>query len=292
MSNTAIDHTDEDGPPAHDADAPRDTSQIVVADWTRRDPPASAGRREERYQVVIRQSVLNKIHAHGHSVDGIEVCGVLVGNVHRDAFGPWLYVEQAIEGNGATERAAQVTFTAETWAHIQTVMDRDYPDRRILGWYHTHPGFGIFLSDMDVFIQDNFFGEPWQVALVYDPKAREEGTFLWKAGKPQPDKFLVEADAPAAESTKMILEARDVAAMASEIPGNTGSGGNTSQLAERLDAIEQRQRLILTLIAVVALLALAWPLAVVAFLPGARKQTPPPPIVLPSDDPTSRPMKF
>ena len=291
MSNMAIDHTDDDAP-APATDAPRDASQIVVADWTRRDPPASAGAREPRYQVVIRQSVLNKIHAHGHSVDGIEVCGVLVGNVHRDAFGPWLYVEQAIQGNGATERAAQVTFTAETWAHIQTVMDRDYPDRRILGWYHTHPGFGIFLSDMDVFIQDNFFGEPWQVALVYDPKAKEEGVFLWKAGKPQPDKFLVEADVPAAEPTKMILEARDVAAMASEIPGNAGGGGNAGQLAERLDAIEQRQRLILTLIAVVALLALAWPLAVVAFLPGARKQSPPPPITLPSDDPTSRPMKF
>jgi proteasome lid subunit RPN8/RPN11 len=291
MSNTtAIDHTDEDGP-AHAADAPRDTSQIVVADWTRRDPPASAGARESRYQVVIRQSVLNKIHAHGQSVDEIEVCGVLVGNVYRDAFGPWLYVEQAIAGNGATERAAQVTFTAETWAHIQNVMDRDYPDRRILGWYHTHPGFGIFLSDMDVFIQDNFFGEPWQVALVYDPKAKEEGAFLWKAGKPQPDQFLIEPDAAASEPTKMILEARDVAAMASEVPGNTG-GGSVAQLTERLDAIEGRQRLILTLLAVVALLALAWPLAVVAFLPGARKQTTPPPITLPSDDPTSRPMKF
>jgi proteasome lid subunit RPN8/RPN11 len=290
MTNTAIDHTDDDGT-APPTDAPRDTSQIVVADWTRRDPPTFTGDRERRYQVLIRQSVLNKIHAHGNSVDGIEVCGVLVGNVHHDASGPWLYVEQAIEGNGATERAAQVTFTAETWAHIQSVMDRDYPDRRILGWYHTHPGFGIFLSDMDVFIQDNFFGEPWQIALVYDPKAKEEGVFLWKAGKPQPDKFLIEADAPAAEATTMILEARDVAAMASDVSG--AGGGNIAHLADRLDAIEQRQRLILTLLAVVALLALAWPLAVVAFLPGAqRKQTAPPPITLPSDDPTSRPMKF
>lgn len=289
MTNTATDHTDEDGPaPANDA--PRDASQIVVADWARREAPPFTGDRERRYQVLIRQSVLNKIHAHGHSVDGIEVCGVLVGNVHHDASGPWLYVEQAIEGNGATERAAQVTFTAETWAHIQTVMDRDYPDRRILGWYHTHPGFGIFLSDMDVFIQDNFFGEPWQVALVYDPKAKEEGVFLWKAGKPQPDQFLIEPDAPAAEPTKMILEARDVSAMASDV--SAAGGGSIAQLADRLDAIEQRQRLILTLLAVLALLALAWPLAVVAFLPGARKQTAPPPITLPSDDPTSRPMKF
>jgi len=196
-TKTPIDATDDDGSLAPVSRANRDAAQIVVTDWPRRDMPAfTGGAREPRYQVLVRQSVLNKIHRHGKSVEETEVCGVLVGNVHHDAAGPWLYVEQAIEGNGATERAAQVTFTAETWAHIQLVMDRDYPDRRILGWYHTHPGFGIFLSDMDVFIQDNFFGEPWQVALVYDPKAGEEGLFLWRNGRPQPDPFLVESDEP------------------------------------------------------------------------------------------------
>jgi proteasome lid subunit RPN8/RPN11 len=288
-TKTPIDMTDDDGASALANRGSRDASQIVVGDWPRRDPPAfTGGQREPRYQVLVRQSVLNKIHRHGQSVAETEVCGVLVGNVHHDASGPWLYVEQAIEGNGAAERAAQVTFTAETWAHIQLVMDRDFPDRRILGWYHTHPAFGIFLSDMDVFIQDNFFGEPWQVALVYDPKAKEEGLFLWKNGRPQPDPFLIEADAPAEEVTRIVTQARDVS---TGMPA--GLGADAAVLAERLDAIERRQRMTLTLLAVLALFSLAWPLVVVAFLPGARRQEPaPPPITLPSDDPTSRPMKY
>jgi proteasome lid subunit RPN8/RPN11 len=289
MSKSAIDSTDEDGPATATTDGtPRDAAQIVVGDWPRRDlPSAITGQRERRYQAVVRQSALNKIHRHGHSADEIEVCGVLVGNVHHDATGPWLYVEHVIEGNHATQRAAQVTFTADTWAHIQAVMDRDYPDRRILGWYHTHPGFGIFLSDMDVFIQDNFFGEPWQVALVYDPGAKEEGLFLWKAGKPRPDRFLVEPDATAEEAATMIEKARDVSPMA------IGRVTSVDPVGERLDAIERRQRTTMMLLALLALFALAWPLAVVAFLPGLqRKQPAPPPINLPSDDPTSRPMKY
>ena len=35
---------------------------------------------------------------------------------------------------------------------------------KIVGWYHTHPGFGVEFSEMDLFIQQNFFGGPAQIA--------------------------------------------------------------------------------------------------------------------------------
>ena len=245
--------------------------------------PPVVGTRERRFQVVVRQSVLNQVHRHGLGAQDIEVCGVLVGNVHHDSSGAWLYVEHAIEGNHATQRAAQVTFTAETWAHIQSIMDREYPEKRILGWYHTHPGFGIFLSPMDVFIQENFFPEPWQAALVYDPKGKEDGLFLWKGGRPETDGFLLEEDAPVEESTTTVSRAKAVG-------GEDGAGmvGEVAQFADRLEAVERRQRLVLTVLAVVGLIAIAWPLAVTAFLPDLIQRKAPPPIQLPSEDPTSR----
>jgi proteasome lid subunit RPN8/RPN11 len=271
-----------------DPKSARDVSQVVPTDWERRDPPAFvAGRRDGGFQSIIRQSVLNQIHRHGLSAQEIEVCGVLVGNVYHDSLGPWLYVEYAIEGNHASQKAAQVTFTADTWTHIQSVMDREYTDKRILGWYHTHPGFGIFLSDMDLFIQDNFFPEPWQIALVYDPKAKEEGLFLWKKGRPDPSAFLIEVDAPQEEQTVTVREAKPVA--------NYGGGGAATDIApfaERLQAVERRQKVILAMLAILTLIAVAWPLAVTAFLPSLLKpKQPPAPIQLPSDDPTSRPFK-
>ena len=290
MSDAAINPPEEQQAvaalPAPDAAPARDISQIKITDWERRELPPVAGKREDRFQAVVRQSVLNQIHRHGLSTTDIEVCGVLVGNVYHDPSGPWLYVEKAIEGNHATQRAAQVTFTADTWAHIQAIMDRDYPDKRILGWYHTHPGFGIFLSDMDVFIQENFFPEPWQVAFVYDPKAKEEGLFLWKVGKPDTEKFLLEEDAPVEETIRTVREPKDVSGK------GAGMGGDVAQFAERLEGIEKRQKVILTLLALIGLIALAWPLVVTAYLPELMQQkTPLPPINLPSDDPTSRPMR-
>jgi len=277
-------------PPAQ-SQPPRDVGQILFTDWERRDVPAAVtGNRENRFQVVVKQSALNEIHRHGLSSPEIEVCGVLVGNVYHDPSGPWLYVEHAIRGNHATQRAAQVTFTAETWEEIQGKMDRDYPDRRILGWYHTHPSFGIFLSDMDVFIQENFFAEPWQVALVYDPRAAEEGLFLWKSGKPATEPFLLEKDADVEQPTKVVTTAKEVSAPSG---GGGGMVGDVAQFADRLDAVERRQKVILAFLALIGLIAIAWPMVVHIYLPDLLQQKQGnPPINLPSDDPTSRPFKY
>src|SRR5207244_1370502 len=57
---------------------------------------------------------------------------------------------------------------------------------RIVGWYHSHPDFGIFLSDRDCFIHENFFSGPGQVAYVFDPVRDLEGMFAWQNGKPTP----------------------------------------------------------------------------------------------------------
>ncbi len=147
--------------------------------------------REEKYQVVIAQSVMADIHAHGQSASDVEVCGVLLGNVYRDSKGPWCFIEASVRGNFASGRETQVTITSETWTHVNDIRDRQHPDKKFIGWYHTHPGFGIFLSGMDDFIQANWFSEPWQVALVYDPSSEEEGIFLWREGKTVGEPFLI-----------------------------------------------------------------------------------------------------
>jgi len=53
----------------------------------------------------------------------------------------------------------------------------------LIGWYHSHPGFGVFLSDHDTFIHRNFFSSKRQVAWVYDPHSDEEGCFGWQGDR-------------------------------------------------------------------------------------------------------------
>jgi proteasome lid subunit RPN8/RPN11 len=163
------------------------------------------GNRIPSFQIVFRQSALNRLHAHGDSSPRAEICGVLVGDVYQDETGAFLLVEHIIEGESSTGSAGQVTFTADTWQHIQVKMDRQYPDLRICGWYHTHPGHGVFLSEMDIFLHESFFGLPWQAALVYDPKSGEEGIFNASQGQAHRLDFLIEADEAASASSARVF---------------------------------------------------------------------------------------
>ena len=129
--------------------------------------------------VAIAADVVQHIHQHARSHMSAEVCGVLIGESVNET----TVIEAAIEGVGASQGGAHVTFTQDTWEHIYQVKDRDFPEKRIVGWYHSHPGFGIFLSQQDLFIHENFFSAPAQVAWVYDPHSDEEGCFGWIDGK-------------------------------------------------------------------------------------------------------------
>lgn len=125
--------------------------------------------------VEFESSVLQQIRQHARSSMDKEICGVLLGACVDGVS----IIKACIKGENASQGGAHVTFTQETWAHIYQVKDALFPDDSIMGWYHSHPGFGIFLSDYDLFIHDNFFGASHQVAWVFDPHSDEEGCFGW-----------------------------------------------------------------------------------------------------------------
>ena len=129
--------------------------------------------------LLVDSEVVRLIRQHARSSGKTEVCGVLIGQ-DRDQR---IEVAACIEGQNADEAGAHVTFTQDTWEHIYAVKDKKYPSERIVGWYHSHPGFGVFLSDHDTFIHKNFFSSPGQVAWVFDPHSDEEGCFGWVDGR-------------------------------------------------------------------------------------------------------------
>ena len=126
-------------------------------------------------RVSIEGEVLRQIRQHARSNSKTEVCGVLIGAEN----GSGVSISARIPGLNAAQAGTYVTFTQDTWEHIYKIKDKEYPDERIVGWYHSHPGFGVFLSDHDTFIHKNFFSSALQVAWVYDPHSDEEGCFGW-----------------------------------------------------------------------------------------------------------------
>src|SRR5690242_165972 len=138
------------------------------------------------YRVHISEDAYARMKKHVENTTDVELCGALIGDVYRDSMGFFLKIIGTIEGQNANNYGAQVTITHQTWDHFHSVKDKEYPKSRIVGWYHTHPGFGIFLSGMDMFIQENYFNLPYQVAIVIETKKHEEGCFAWVDGKSVP----------------------------------------------------------------------------------------------------------
>lgn len=51
-----------------------------------------------------------------------------------------------------------------------------YPALSVVGWFHTHPGHGLFLSIPDLTIQMGFFKESYQIAMEIDSLSKELDT--------------------------------------------------------------------------------------------------------------------
>lgn len=126
---------------------------------------------------VIDPEAMQVMREHVTGTPQAEVGGFLLGE-HGAPHEPPRVVA-AIAAHDAEGDLTHLTFTHAAWENVHRVMDADFPDSSIIGWYHSHPGHGIFLSAHDKFIQRNFFSAPWQIAVVIDPVARTEGFFAW-----------------------------------------------------------------------------------------------------------------
>ncbi|MDX1615193.1 MAG: hypothetical protein R3300_12845 [Candidatus Promineifilaceae bacterium] len=133
--------------------------------------------------ILMNESAFRDAQAHALSSMDREVAGMLIGPpAEKQPDGRYLvHVTDIIIAKHTRMQGASVTYTPESWRYVHDRLAELYPeeDAVILGWYHTHPGFGIFLSGMDQFIHQHFFTQPWHVALVLDPLSKRSGFFCW-----------------------------------------------------------------------------------------------------------------
>ncbi len=112
-----------------------------------------------------------------------ECGGLLLGNVSAEAGARVIHIEAAVPAQGAVGSKTSLKITLEAWEGILGVRDTEYDDLRVLGWFHTHAGWGVFMSDPDVFFHRHFFRHPNMVAYVLDSTSARDGFFYWHEGK-------------------------------------------------------------------------------------------------------------
>jgi proteasome lid subunit RPN8/RPN11 len=179
-----------DLPPEDGIVIERDTADAVLAAWDPWSDPelrlALCGAEPQAPFAFFSADTLYDMLGHGRGEAGREVGGILVGTLTQSPRGPVTRVNDIIIADTNQASLTHVTFTHESWDRIYTALDGRDDGVRILGWYHTHPGFGPFLSAHDRFIQENFFSDPAQVALVLDPVQDLVAVFGWRVGQVVP----------------------------------------------------------------------------------------------------------
>ena len=134
-------------------------------------------------KVYIKQDVYRALEKYALVDVEHERGTILLGDYCEDLGKVHVIISNYIEARYTDASASTLTFTHETWDYVYKEQGAKYPDKKIVGWQYTHPSYGIFLSNYDLFIQENFFNLPFQVAYVIDPVQNIRGFFQWKNNK-------------------------------------------------------------------------------------------------------------
>ncbi|MBS2036686.1 LysM peptidoglycan-binding domain-containing protein [bacterium] len=135
------------------------------------------GSEEPGLRIYLRYDLFRALDEYAVRDTSRELAALLVGQVHEggQGGGNCIVVEDAIEVGVADEREGR--FSPRVWQHARRVARTRYANKVIVGWYHTHPGTGLDLSQEEREVHKTFFPEAWQVMYVVDPVSRDRNFY-------------------------------------------------------------------------------------------------------------------
>lgn len=158
------------------------TAKIILDDNLPQNIISMGERVEECKNIYISQSAYKEIQEFTVNKTTNESGGMLIGNVINEFGKMNVVIHGFVEAKYCEATPTTLKFTHETWDYVHSEIEKKYENAQIVGWIHTHPNFGIFLSEYDKFIQENFFREEHQIAYVVDPIQHIEGFYFWING--------------------------------------------------------------------------------------------------------------
>ncbi len=132
----------------------------------------------------VRNHALSQVKA------GLEVMGLLLGEVFTHQGVEYTVVRDVATTN-LEATSVSVRFDPEGFESLFASLECAHFRYVLVGWYHSHPGHGCFLSSTDISTQKGMFDKPYHTALVVDPIRKEMDAFCLSHGEVRRRKFLV-----------------------------------------------------------------------------------------------------
>lgn len=119
-------------------------------------------------QVLVSALALVKMSVHAKMGGSIEVMGMLTGKIVRNTIVVMDVYSLPVEGTETRVNAQNEAY--EYMVQYLDLLKSVGREENIVGWYHSHPGYGCWLSGIDVATQslNQNFQDPY-LAIVVDP---------------------------------------------------------------------------------------------------------------------------
>ncbi len=127
--------------------------------------------------IIVRGPVLQQIDEHLTTNAHTQFGGVIIGNASPKA--GLVMVMAAMPVDSAGPAGGVFEFSADSMSDAADRVARTYPNQRIVGWYHSRPGAGVYFGETEHDTHVTYFAHTWQIAYVIDPIQGERGFFGW-----------------------------------------------------------------------------------------------------------------
>ncbi len=127
------------------------------------------------YECYISELAYSKglKHAKENAELKLESMGLLIGQVNTYNGKNYLMVQDYITAENQST-AVSVKFSREALSNLtEKFSNRQDKNLFVVGWMHSHPSYGCFLSSTDIATQTACFNQPNNIAVVIDPVLKE-----------------------------------------------------------------------------------------------------------------------
>lgn len=130
--------------------------------------------------IIVATACLQDVFRHACSSDN-EMGGLLVGRAYslpsttQHGYDFVTIVNLAIPSLKLRHSRTSVLMAPDLWTRAGVYAQSG---AIVVGWYHSHPGFGVFFSGIDRSTQASFFAHPYCLGLVVDPVAHKRRLFV------------------------------------------------------------------------------------------------------------------
>lgn len=127
------------------------------------------------HDVYIHKGVLKEIEERCKNNE-FEIIGNLVGNAYQYKGKQYVIITGYLYSEMIESSPIFTKVIEGGTGEMAKMKEEKYPDSIIVGWWHSHPDLGVFLSSVDIKTME-MYDRAFHVALVVDPVRRTRAFF-------------------------------------------------------------------------------------------------------------------